>query len=53
MTMIRRLSDTLLDWHLRSRGRRHLLALDDRILLDVGLTRADAYREAAKPFWRA
>jgi uncharacterized protein YjiS (DUF1127 family) len=50
--MIRRLSDTLLDWHVRSRGRRHLLALDDRMLLDVGLTRVDAYREAMKPFWR-
>jgi uncharacterized protein YjiS (DUF1127 family) len=52
-TMIRRLSDTLINWHLRSVGRRHLLALDDRILLDVGLTRVDIYREATKPFWRA
>jgi uncharacterized protein YjiS (DUF1127 family) len=51
--MIRRLSDILLDWQVRSRGRRVLLALDDRMLRDVGLTRVDAHREAIKPFWRA
>jgi uncharacterized protein YjiS (DUF1127 family) len=51
--MIRRLSDVLLDWRARSRGRRALLGLDDRLLHDVGLTRVDAYREAIKPFWRA
>lgn len=52
-TMVRRLSDTLLSWRLRSRGRQVLLTLDDRMLGDVGLTRVDAYREAIKPFWRA
>lgn len=32
------------------RERRALLALDDRMLADVGLSRADAYREAHRPF---
>lgn len=35
----------------RTRQRRHLLQLDDRLLKDIGLTRADVAREAAKPFW--
>lgn len=32
------------------RERRALLALDDRMLADVGLSHADAYREAKRPF---
>jgi uncharacterized protein YjiS (DUF1127 family) len=36
----------------RGRQRRALGALDDRLLRDVGLTRAEARRECAKPFWR-
>jgi uncharacterized protein YjiS (DUF1127 family) len=51
--MIRRLFDAALDWRMRSRGRRTLLELDDRMLRDLGLTRGEAYREATKPFWRA
>lgn len=39
-------------WRQRLRQRRHLASLDDRLLRDVGLTRADATRETAKPFWR-
>jgi uncharacterized protein YjiS (DUF1127 family) len=35
----------------RRRERRALGALDDRQLADVGLTRAQAQREARKPFW--
>ena len=44
-------------WHIcaqamaRRRERRALGALDDRQLADVGLTRAQAQREARKPFW--
>ena len=33
------------------RQRQALLALDDRILKDIGISRADAYREAARHFW--
>ena len=36
----------------RQRQRRALLRLDDRMLRDIGLTRADVEREADKPFWR-
>ena len=32
--------------------RHHLRELDDRMLRDVGLTRADVTRELSKPFWR-
>ena len=43
-------------WLERSRRRqalRELARLDDRLLADVGLTREQALREAAKPVWRA
>jgi uncharacterized protein YjiS (DUF1127 family) len=33
------------------RERRALLALSDHMLADLGLTRADAYREGTRPFW--
>ncbi|MBT3930070.1 MAG: DUF1127 domain-containing protein [Rhodospirillaceae bacterium] len=36
----------------RSRQRRVLARLDDRLLDDIGQSRADAHAEAAKPFWR-
>jgi uncharacterized protein YjiS (DUF1127 family) len=42
----------LLRWHELARQRRALLTLDDRMLKDIGLTRADAEREAGRPFWR-
>jgi uncharacterized protein YjiS (DUF1127 family) len=51
-SMIRRLLDLALAWRAHSHHRRALSALDDRMLRDVGLTRADVYREVAKPFWR-
>ena len=35
----------------RQRTRRLLLELDERLLHDVGVTPAEAMREAAKPFW--
>lgn len=43
----------LLAWHERARQRRELLALNDRDLHDIGLSRADAASEGDKPFWRA
>jgi|ADGO01.1.fsa_nt_gi uncharacterized protein YjiS (DUF1127 family) len=36
----------------RYRQRRALSAMDDRLLRDMGLTRADVEQETAKPFWR-
>jgi uncharacterized protein YjiS (DUF1127 family) len=40
-------------WHGRARERRFLARLDDLALKDIGITRGDARRECAKPFWRA
>ncbi len=39
-------------WIERSRQRRALMWLDDLALADIGITRAEAAREAARPFWR-
>jgi len=36
----------------RSRQRRALAELDDRLLRDIGLTRYDVALEASKPFWQ-
>jgi uncharacterized protein YjiS (DUF1127 family) len=44
--------DTLGEWADRVRQRRHLMALDDRILRDIGLDRGHIISEAEKPFWR-
>jgi len=40
-------------WLGRRRQRLALRELEPRLLDDVGLTPAQAAREAAKPFWRA
>jgi uncharacterized protein YjiS (DUF1127 family) len=45
--------DAVLLWHERTRQRRQLLQLDDAMLRDIGVGRADALGEAGKPFWRA
>ena len=36
----------------RQRGRRTLRELDDRLLKDIGMTRAEAERAAGKWFWQ-
>ena len=40
-------------WSERRRQRRALLQLDDNLLKDIGLSHADAWQEAHKPFWRS
>jgi uncharacterized protein YjiS (DUF1127 family) len=40
-------------WQERAAQRAHLAGLEDRLLKDMGIGRADADQEAAKPFWRA
>lgn len=51
-----RLIDAWFNWygcrHLALRQRRDLVRLSDRMLKDVGLSRADVEREFAKGFWR-
>ncbi len=39
-------------WASRSRQRRALSELDDRLLRDIGVTPHSAAQEAGKPFWR-
>jgi uncharacterized protein YjiS (DUF1127 family) len=51
-TALLRAVDTILLWHDRSKSRRMLAALDDRMLRDVGVDQATARREAERPFWR-
>ena len=50
---IRKALVTLRTWRWRARSRRQLLTLGDRMLADIGVSRVDASREAAKPFWQA
>ena len=52
LTSYRRLRWVLNRWIERNRQRRALMWLDDQSLADVGITRPEAAREAAKPFWR-
>jgi uncharacterized protein YjiS (DUF1127 family) len=46
-----RVPDILFGWHERASQRRALSMLTDHQLKDIGISRADAVREAAKPFW--
>ena len=43
---------TVREWRRRARERGELAALDDRMLRDIGLSRADAEFLINKPFWR-
>jgi uncharacterized protein YjiS (DUF1127 family) len=47
-----RFAATVGEWRRRARDRAELAALDERTLVDIGLTRADAEFLANKPFWR-
>jgi uncharacterized protein YjiS (DUF1127 family) len=54
-TWLRVARDLLRGWWERMRSRRqvrNLCELDDHILQDIGLTRAELLWEAEKPFWR-
>ena len=50
--LLARIVELLVGWHLRARSRAMLAELDDRLLADLGLSRADVTRECDKPFWR-
>lgn len=42
----------VLEWQERSRQRAMLAMLDEHLLRDLGLSRAEAQQEYSKPFWR-
>lgn len=44
---------TLRAWRARAKQRAELAGFDDHRLDDIGVSRAEAGREAVKPFWRA
>jgi uncharacterized protein YjiS (DUF1127 family) len=44
--------EAVLTWAERGRQRRQLAELNDYMLRDIGLTRADVAAETGKPFWR-
>ena len=41
------------EWQQRADDRAALASFDDRMLDDIGVTRAEAWRESRKPFWSA
>ena len=45
--------EAVLVWQERVSERRRLREMDDHLLKDMGLSRADAEREGSVPFWRA
>ena len=48
-----RIVETLKVWQYRSTWRTRLSDMDDRLLQDIGISRAEAEREISKPFWRS
>lgn len=50
--LVFRVVDLMLTWSDRMRQRRHLAELDDRLLQDIGISRADIETEISRPFWR-
>jgi uncharacterized protein YjiS (DUF1127 family) len=51
--LVTRLFDRFFTWLDRARQRRHLSELDDRLLRDIGLSRAEVENEVSRPFWHA
>jgi uncharacterized protein YjiS (DUF1127 family) len=49
---IERACDLVLSWQARARQRHELQSLNDHMLRDIGLTRADVMAEVTKPFWQ-
>ena len=50
--MAKHIVDQLATWRQRAADRQHLQTLDDGMLRDIGLSRADVETEISKPFWR-
>jgi uncharacterized protein YjiS (DUF1127 family) len=47
-----RLLGTIGEWRRRATGRAELAKLDDNVLADIGISRAEAQFLSSKPFWR-
>ena len=45
--------DHLCEWRRRYRSRHQLKMMSDHMCKDIGISRADAWREGRKPFWKA
>lgn len=48
----KRFMRTVVFWRERARQRRALSELSDALFKDIGVSRADAMREAGKAFWK-
>lgn len=53
VAVLDRLFDAPFVWAERAAERRHLAELDDHLLKDIGLNRAEVEAVSTKPFWRA
>jgi uncharacterized protein YjiS (DUF1127 family) len=53
MRMASRLLLILVEWQERAEQREHLANMDESMLKDIGISGADAWREASKPFWKS
>ena len=53
VAVLDRLFDAPFRWAERAAERRHLAELDDHLLKDIGLNRAEVEAVSTKPFWRA
>ncbi len=52
VAVLDRLFEAPFVWAERAAERRHLSELDDHMLRDIGLNRADIHTATSKPFWR-
>ena len=53
VAVLDRLFDAPFIWAERAAERRHLAALDDHLLKDIGLNRAEVEAVSTRPFWRS
>ncbi|HWA44520.1 MAG TPA: DUF1127 domain-containing protein [Hypericibacter adhaerens] len=51
--VLMRTLESVYHWWTRTSERQTLANLDERTLRDIGISKADVYREALKPFWRS
>jgi uncharacterized protein YjiS (DUF1127 family) len=50
---IGRVIDRVWEWRRRHRSRHQLKMMGEHMCKDIGISRADAWREGRKPFWKA